>query len=81
LYYRASDATKQSKAIEHKPSDALGTSSVAAASTPLPLAGAGLTTCTYDDARSFAQWVLWYLEKLKDVEADQEANRSSFTTS
>jgi hypothetical protein len=37
--------------------------------------------CTYNDARASAQWVLSYLESLKDVEADQKGNRSSLTTS
>jgi hypothetical protein len=46
-----------------------------------PLAGACLTTCTYNDAKSSAQRVLQYLESLKDAEANQEDNRSSFTTS
>jgi hypothetical protein len=55
----------------------LATSSGATASAPPPLAGVGLTTCSYNDARHSIQWVLQYLESLKDAETDQEGNRSS----
>jgi hypothetical protein len=58
LYYRTSNAGESSKAAEQKPIGVLVTSSVTAASTPPPLAGAGLTTCTYNDAGSSAQQVL-----------------------
>jgi hypothetical protein len=51
---------------------------VAIAFVPPPLAGAGLMTCSCNDARLSAQWVLRYLENLKDVEVDQEGNRSTF---
>jgi hypothetical protein len=53
---------------------------MAAASVPPPLVGAGLTACSNADARSSAQRILWYLESLKDVEADREGNMSSFAT-
>jgi hypothetical protein len=55
LYCRALDAAEPSKAAEQKPYDALVTSSMAAASAPPPLAGACLTACSYNDARSSAQ--------------------------
>jgi hypothetical protein len=51
------------------------------ASAPPPLAGASLTTCSNADAMSSAQWILQYLESLKDTEVDQEGNMSSFTAS
>jgi hypothetical protein len=61
--------------------------SLAAASTSSPSVivvkrGAGLMTCNYASARSFAQQVLQYLESLKNMEADWEGNRShSFKSS
>jgi hypothetical protein len=36
-------------------------------------------TCSNVDARSSTQQILRYLESLKDVEADQEGIRFSFT--
>jgi hypothetical protein len=45
---------------------------------PLLWQGAGLMTCSYNDAMSSTQQVLRYLESLKDAEVDLEDNRSSF---
>jgi hypothetical protein len=56
-------------------------SSMAAASVPLPTTGIGLIACCNDDVRHSARWVLQYVESLKDAEAEQEGNKSSFTTS
>jgi hypothetical protein len=70
-----------SKAAEQKHVDVLATSSMATAFAPPPSAGAGLMTYTYNDAISSTQPVLWYLESLKDVEADRKGNRSSLTAS
>jgi hypothetical protein len=78
LLCRTSDAKKPSKSTEHKPANVLVTTSRAAASVPPPLAGACLIACSYNDAKHSTQWVLQYLESLKDVEGDREGNRSSF---
>jgi hypothetical protein len=55
------------------------TPSLAVVSASLPLVGVGLMTCSNVDARSSTQQILQYLESLKDVEADQEGIRFSFT--
>jgi hypothetical protein len=79
LYCRTPDASELSKAAEQKPVDVMVTSPMATASAPPSLAGACLMACTYNDTRSSAQWVLGYLESLKNVEADQKGNRSDLT--
>jgi hypothetical protein len=81
LYCRTSNTGEPSKAAEQKPVGVLATASVTVASAPPPLEGVGLTTCTYNDARSSAQRVFWYLKSLKNAAADQEGNRSSFIAS
>jgi hypothetical protein len=83
LYCRTHDANEPSKAVEQKHVDVLAISSIATAtaSAPPPSMGAGLMACTYNDTRSSAQWVLSYLESLKDVEVDQKGNRPSLTAS
>jgi hypothetical protein len=57
------------------------TPSLVVASVPPPLVRTGLKTSSTAEVRSSAQQILWYLETLKDVEADHEDNRSSFTAS
>jgi hypothetical protein len=52
LYCRTSDVGEPSKAAEKKHVGVLVTYSMVVASAPLPLVGAGLTACTYNDARS-----------------------------
>jgi hypothetical protein len=78
LRYRASDADEPSKADEQQPINVLAISSGVASSTPPPSTRADLMACSYNDGRHSAQWVLQYLENLKDAEADGEGNRSSF---
>jgi hypothetical protein len=73
-----STASKPSKVAKQKPVNMLVTSSGAATSAPPPLAGVGLTTCSYNDIRHSAQRVLRYLESMKDAEANREGNGSSF---
>jgi hypothetical protein len=79
LFCRTPDADEPSKATEQKSVNVLTTPSGASASTPPPLVGADLMVCSYNDTRSSAQWVLQYLESLKDAEANRQGNRSSFT--
>jgi hypothetical protein len=73
------DANESSKAALQKPVDALAISFVAPISANPPSTGADLMACTYNGARSSAQWVLGYLESLKDVEAEWKGNKSSLT--
>jgi hypothetical protein len=56
------------------------TSSMVVASVPHLAVGTGLTDCSSADARHSAQWVLQYVESLKNVEAEREGNKSSCTT-
>jgi hypothetical protein len=76
---RKSTEDKPPKADEQGPVNMQTTSSMAATSAPRPLAGAYLMACSNADARSSGQRVLQYLESMKDAEAEQEGNRSSFT--
>jgi hypothetical protein len=54
---------------------------VATTSVPPPVVGICLTACSNADDRHCARRVLQYVQGLKDAEAVQEGNRSSFTTS
>jgi hypothetical protein len=78
LFCRRSDANEPSKVAEQKMVNVLATASGAAISAPPPLVGASLMACSDNDAKHSSQRVLRYLESLKDVEADQKGNRSSF---
>jgi hypothetical protein len=73
----SSKATEQQLARKHT------ISSVATASVPPPGGGGGtsLMICSNTKTWHSTQQVLQYLENLKDVEADQQGNRSSFTAS
>jgi hypothetical protein len=80
ITHRKTIEDKPSKVDEQKPVDMQMVSFVVVASVPPPLAGACLTAYSNVDAMSFAQWILRYLESLKDAEADQEGNMSSSTS-
>jgi hypothetical protein len=81
ITHRKTIEDKPSKLDEQKPVDMQMVSFVVVASVPPPLAGACLTAYSNVDTMSFAQWILRYLESLKDAEADQEGNMSSSTSS
>jgi hypothetical protein len=57
--YRKSTDSEPSKAAEQQPVIMQMTPSLAAVSTPPPLAEIGLTTCSNANARSSAQQIFW----------------------
>jgi hypothetical protein len=75
---RKSTDGKPSKAADQQPANVQATHSLAIVSASPPLVGAGLAACSNADARSSTQWILQYLESLKDVEADRKGIRFSF---
>jgi hypothetical protein len=81
IIYRKLDKSESSKAAKQQPIIIQITSSVVAASVPPPMVGTDLMACSNVDARHCARQVLQYVESLKDAEANQAGNRSSFTTS
>jgi hypothetical protein len=77
---RKSAKSELSKATEQQPIIMQTTSSMVVASVPHLAVGTGLTDCSTAVARHSAQWVLQYVESLKNVEAEREGNKSSCTT-
>jgi hypothetical protein len=69
---RKSAKSAASKAAEQQPVIVQMTSSVAAASVPPPVVGIGLMACSNADAKHSSQWVLQYVESLKDAESERE---------
>jgi hypothetical protein len=79
VIYRKPAKSESSKATEHQPVITQITPSVATASVLPPMEGTSLTACSNADARHCTRRVLQYVENLKDADAGQEGNKSSFT--